>query len=218
VEAVSVWPTTALPLIAGNAVFAGGATTGAGATAAVALEVATDDPALFDAVTATRSAEPTSPTAGTYEELTAPARDAQLLPEPSQRSHWYAYELTPPLQLPVLALSFWPTTAEPLTVGRAVDVGGFCPLVWPAPFPAPLTLGNKNTASTANRTRPVLSGPSHLHRGERFTRSSGMEVGDTSVLRSGVPLRLRLGAFIGRGLEFRLPRVRDSRRRASEAR
>ena len=50
---MSVWPTTALPLIVGSAVFAGGA--GAAATVAVGLEVATDEPPLLEAVTLTRS-------------------------------------------------------------------------------------------------------------------------------------------------------------------
>jgi hypothetical protein len=152
VEAARVCPTTALPVIAGSAVFAGGVAAGAGATTEVAFDVAADDPTLFDAVTVTRSLEPTSPATGAYEAFTAPARDEQLLPALSQRSHWYAYELTPPLQLPVLALSVWPTTALPLIVGGAVGVGAFCPL----PFPAPPTLGNRNTASSANRMKPAL--------------------------------------------------------------
>jgi hypothetical protein len=102
-EATRVWPTTALPLIVGGDVFAG-AEPGEG-TADVWLEVAADDPAALVAVTLTRSVEPASPEAGAYEVLTAPERAEQLLPEPSHRSHWYAYELTPPLQVPALALN-----------------------------------------------------------------------------------------------------------------
>jgi hypothetical protein len=82
VEAVSVWPTTVLPLIVGSAVFVGGAT-----TAGVGLEVATDEPLLLEAVTLTRRAWPTSPDTGTYDALRAPVSDEQPLPEPSHRSH-----------------------------------------------------------------------------------------------------------------------------------
>ena len=81
-EAVSVWPTTALPVIVGSAVFAGSAT-----TAAVGLEVTIDEPLLFDAVTLTRRAWPTSPDTDTYDALLAPASDEQPLPKASQRSH-----------------------------------------------------------------------------------------------------------------------------------
>jgi hypothetical protein len=51
-----------LPLIAGNEVLDGADTaeTGAGATAAVGSDVAVAEPFLFEPVTTTRSAKPTS--------------------------------------------------------------------------------------------------------------------------------------------------------------
>jgi hypothetical protein len=123
VEAVSVWPTTALPLIAGSAVFTGAVATGAAATRAVWPDTAVAEPPAFVAVTATRSVNPASPLATAYDAAVAPLMAAHDAPELSQRRHWYAYELTPPLQLPVLALSVWPTTALPLIVGSAVFAG-----------------------------------------------------------------------------------------------
>lgn len=49
---------------------------------------------------------------------------AQVFPDESQRSHWYAYDLTGPLQLPSLAVSVFPTTGDPLIAGGEVDVEG----------------------------------------------------------------------------------------------
>ena len=48
---------------------------------------------------------------------------AQLPPELSQRCHWKPYEVGLPDQLPVVAVSFWPTTAEPEMVGALVRAG-----------------------------------------------------------------------------------------------
>ena len=65
VEAVSVWPWRAVPVIDGASemlgavAFVGGAT-GAGATSAVGSEVSVVEPQLFVAVTASRSTFPTS--------------------------------------------------------------------------------------------------------------------------------------------------------------
>jgi hypothetical protein len=50
--------------------------------------------------------------------------EPQVLPDESQRSHWYAYELTGPLQLPLVADNVFPTTGDPLTAGEEVDAGG----------------------------------------------------------------------------------------------
>ena len=63
---VSVWPCWAVPVIVGGAVFAGGGTTTAGVTAAVALELAglPAPPALL-AVSCTLIVWPTSPATGT---------------------------------------------------------------------------------------------------------------------------------------------------------
>jgi hypothetical protein len=87
VEAARVWPTTALPLIAGSAVFAGGVATGAAATKAVWLDTAVVDPPAFVAVTATRSVNPTSPLATAYDAAVAPLRFEQAAPALSQRRH-----------------------------------------------------------------------------------------------------------------------------------
>jgi hypothetical protein len=54
-----------VPLAVGGEVFAGGAGGASAATVEVGLEVATVEPALFEAVTLTRSVEPVSPDAGT---------------------------------------------------------------------------------------------------------------------------------------------------------
>jgi hypothetical protein len=89
VDAVSVWPTTALPLIAGSAVFAGAVPTGAAATRAVWLDAAVVDPPAFVAVTATRRVKPTSPLCTAYDD-DAPLTFAHDAPALSQRRHWYA--------------------------------------------------------------------------------------------------------------------------------
>jgi len=74
--------------LAGGATVGGGA--GAGATTEVALLVADAEPAVFVAVTATRSALPTSVVPSTYVAAVAPAIVAQFAPALSQRRHWYA--------------------------------------------------------------------------------------------------------------------------------
>jgi len=59
-------------------------------TAAVAEEVAVDEPAPFEAVTATFTVAPTSEDVRTYEEADAPAMPTHPPPTPSQRCHWKA--------------------------------------------------------------------------------------------------------------------------------
>jgi hypothetical protein len=63
----------------------GGAGAAAAATTAVAGEAVVDEPALFVAVTATRSVEPTSPDCTTYVEEVAPETAPQPVPAVSQR-------------------------------------------------------------------------------------------------------------------------------------
>ncbi len=93
-------------------------------TTEVAADVATLEPLLLEAVTLTRSVWPRSADTTPYDELVAPPIEAQALPDESQRSHSYAYELTRPLQLPLLADTVFPTTGNPLTAGKDDDVGG----------------------------------------------------------------------------------------------
>ena len=83
--AVSVWPTTAVPLIVGSTVFDGA--TGASATVVVCVDVAEALPALFVPVTTTLIVAPMSATANEYVDPVAPTMSAQLAPDTSQRRH-----------------------------------------------------------------------------------------------------------------------------------
>ena len=78
-----------MPLIVGADVLVGADAVGAAVTAAVAEDVATDDPYLFDAVTLTRSEYPTSLETGLYDDDVAPESFEQA-PDESQWTHWYA--------------------------------------------------------------------------------------------------------------------------------
>jgi hypothetical protein len=60
VEALSVLPSVALPLIVGGAVFTGGGGGGGPLTVPVRADVADAEPAALRAVTETRTVEPTS--------------------------------------------------------------------------------------------------------------------------------------------------------------
>jgi hypothetical protein len=84
VEAESVCPSFAVPLIAGAVTTFGGAA----ATFAVGLELADADPEVFEAVTARTIVEPTSPEASVYAVPVAPVMSAQFAPLESQRRHW----------------------------------------------------------------------------------------------------------------------------------
>jgi hypothetical protein len=59
-----------------------------------------------------------------YDDLVPPSMEPHVLPDESQRSHWYAYELTGPLQLPLVADNVLATTGDPLIAGEEVDAGG----------------------------------------------------------------------------------------------
>jgi hypothetical protein len=96
---------------------------GAVATSAVCAETAVAEPPLFDAVTAARSVDPTSPLPSAYEADDAPLTFEHAPPLLSQRRHWYAYEVGEPLQLPTETVSVWPATALPLTTGNAEFTG-----------------------------------------------------------------------------------------------
>src|SRR5262245_17825168 len=66
-----------------------GGGTAAGPTAAVCPDGIAAEPATFDAVTRTRSVEPTSDSTGVYPLDVAPMIRAHVPPAESQRSHWY---------------------------------------------------------------------------------------------------------------------------------
>ena len=83
-DAVSVWPSRAVPEIVGGAVFTGGLP----ATTPVCAEVALALPPAFVPVTTTRSVPPTSPATCVYVEAVAPAMSAQAAPAALQRRHW----------------------------------------------------------------------------------------------------------------------------------
>jgi hypothetical protein len=87
-SALSVCPSCAEPDTDGNTVFAGAVA--AAVTTPVAADEADDDPALFDAVTSTRTVEPTSADANVYVLPVAGAMSEQFPPPVSQRRHWYA--------------------------------------------------------------------------------------------------------------------------------
>jgi hypothetical protein len=55
----------------------------------------------------------------------APGTSEQFAPASSHRCHWNANERTPPVHVPVFAVSSLPTTGEPVIVGRAVFRGGW---------------------------------------------------------------------------------------------
>jgi hypothetical protein len=64
--------------------------TAAAVTTPVAADVAEEEPALFDAVTSTRTVEPTSPAVNVYVVPVAPAMSEQFPPPALQRRHWDA--------------------------------------------------------------------------------------------------------------------------------
>lgn len=91
-DARSRLPTHVCPEMVGAATFTGGGGgIGLGATTDVAADVAEDWPELFAAVTSTRSVRPTSAEPSVYCDAVAPAIDAQLPPDVSQRRHWYEW-------------------------------------------------------------------------------------------------------------------------------
>jgi hypothetical protein len=123
-----------------------------------------------------------------------------VLPDESQRSHWYAYELTGPLQLPLLADNVFPTTGDPLIAGEEVDVGGCLPgALAPPPFPLPLPAilppGNRKISARPKVARAHTAGRVRICRAWLVRLSYALgEVVVTSrpFLVSGVPPRLRL--------------------------
>src|ERR687884_2385544 len=120
-DALSVWPSTAVPEITGGDVFAGGA--GVATTVAAELELA--EPAAFVAVTATRNVEPTSPDTSWYVAPVAPATSEQFAPAESHRRHWKAYVMVGvPVHVPVEAVSVWPSWTVPVMVGGRAAEGG----------------------------------------------------------------------------------------------
>ena len=102
VVALSTRPSCAVPETTGADTLTGAA---AGITVAVAAEDALADPPAFDAVTKTRTVEPTSSSSRSYVDSSAPESASQSAPVSSQRCHSYPYDVGEPLQLPVVALS-----------------------------------------------------------------------------------------------------------------
>jgi hypothetical protein len=95
-------------------------------TTAVGLDVATDEPFLFVAVTVTRIVAPASPDASVYDAVPLPTAEHEL-PDESQRCHWKVYVGVGPAQVPTDAVSVCPTAADPEIDGRLVLPGDDCP-------------------------------------------------------------------------------------------
>jgi hypothetical protein len=149
--ALSVRPSSGVPVTVGALVAEGGATVGdgagAGATTPDADDTAEADPFLFDAVTRTRSVAETSPDPSAYVLDVAPCRSEHAFPDVSQRCHWNEYLTPAPDQLPGSAVSVEPTTAEPETDGDEVLTGGCFPGAGPGPAAAiPGTSGSAASA------------------------------------------------------------------------
>ena len=99
-------------------------TVGAGAwTTAVGTDVVDVEPALFVAVTLTRSVAPASTCCSLYVVAVAPLIAAQLLPFWSQRLHAYVYPVGLPLHDPFVVVRVEPTVVVPEIVGAAVFPG-----------------------------------------------------------------------------------------------
>src|SRR6266487_5860025 len=81
--AVSICPSRAVPEIVGGATFSGGFPT----TMPVAADDACAEPPAFDAVTVTRSVDPTSGDETVYVEDVAPTMSVHVPPEESHRRH-----------------------------------------------------------------------------------------------------------------------------------
>src|SRR2546428_13290154 len=82
-------------------------------TTALLSEVAFVDPARFVAVTTTRSVWSTSMPRTPYVLPVAPATSVQFAPAVSQRCHWYANVRTPPVHVPLAAVSSSPGCSMP---------------------------------------------------------------------------------------------------------
>src|SRR3954454_14365453 len=93
-------------------------------TMPVCADVADVEPLEFVAVTATRSVLSTSAAWTVYVWAFVSAIGGQLLPAVSQRCHWYVYVgFVSLFQVPVPAVSVWPTCGVPLIVGAAEFTG-----------------------------------------------------------------------------------------------
>ncbi len=158
--AVSVWPAWGVPEIVGGDVFFGA---NAATTIAVAFDTATPLPSALVAVTRTRIVKPTSALRSRWLFVVAPAIAAQFDPFPfppfaGQRSHWKAKLVGLFDQVPVVAVSVSPWTAEPEIFGSAVFTGFACDRADPK-------VGTSNT--TAIPTTVTDSKPSHKARLDR---------------------------------------------------
>lgn len=92
-------------------------------TSPVVAEAAVAEPAAFVAVTWTRIFVRASFEVRTYVCDVAVAMSVQLAPSELQRCHWYAYVTgVEPVQVPLVAVSVWPSLATPVTAGRTVFV------------------------------------------------------------------------------------------------
>jgi hypothetical protein len=117
-SAVKVWPSRAVPEIVGGAVFEGGAAE----TTAVCADGCVLEPATFEAVTCTLTAEPTSAAVSVKVCAAAPVTSLQL--PAAQRCHWYPYAIGGvPVHSPFAAVNVCPACAVPEIVGGAVLAG-----------------------------------------------------------------------------------------------
>lgn len=82
------------------------------------------DPALFFAVTLMRTAWPTSAVVSLYVAVVALAMVEQFAPFVSHRHHWNVYVIgEPPVHVPAVPDSVWPSFAVPVTTGLTVFTG-----------------------------------------------------------------------------------------------
>jgi hypothetical protein len=106
VDAVSVCCRRGTPLISGAETLVGAATfvpppppppppPEAAVTTCVGRESADAPPALFEAVTRTRSVDPTSPVRTVYVAAVSDPMSAQLAPELEHLRHWYVIDVGP---------------------------------------------------------------------------------------------------------------------------
>src|SRR5258708_10735072 len=87
-------------------------------------EAAGVEPPALVAVTMARSVWFTSPATRMCVAAVAPAMREQLLPEVSQSIHWWANEVGPPVQAPLLVDRVWPWVVVPLMTGGVEFAGG----------------------------------------------------------------------------------------------
>ncbi len=112
--AVSVAPTSEAPVTVGNDTLFGA--TGSSGTTPDSADDADADPTPFEAVTTTTTDDPASAAVTEYDLSVSPVTSTHA---PSQRCHWYSYEIgVVPVHVPRVADNTSPTSASPDTDGR----------------------------------------------------------------------------------------------------